>query len=95
MYYIEYTKIPTRYNNTQVIETVDLSKLVCIKDHGFDKLTFTNYANRSFGAFGVVIEKIYKEDEENNQIHILYQDRKHFGESLRNILRAAPTEILI
>ena len=99
MYFIEYTKIPTRYNRTQVIETVDLSKLVCIRNnlskYDSDKLTFTNHAERSLDAFGVIIQRIYKEDQENNQIHVLYQYSKHFGESLKDILSAAPTEILI
>lgn len=93
-YCIEYTKIPTRHNNTQVIETTDLSLLVCIQNDGLDKLTFTNYAKRYYG-FDMVIEKIYKEDKENNQIHVLYKYCEHFGETLKDILKPAPKEILV
>lgn len=100
-YYIEYTQIPTRHNNTQVIETTDLSLYICLKDnldkHNLDKLTFTNHAKRSFsfGKYGVLIGKVYKEDKDNNQIHVLYKYCEHFGETLKDILKTAPKEIFV
>ena len=96
-YCIEYTQIPTRHNNTQIIETTDISLYICLKDDCLDKLTFTNYAKRSlsYGKYGVLIGKVYREDIENNQIHVLYKYCEHFGETLKDILKPAPKEILV
>jgi hypothetical protein len=94
MFYIEYTSIPTRYNNKQVVQTSDLSSFVHLKG---DQLDFTNQAKRNLyiGNYGALIGRIYEEHSEKNEVHILYKYQEHFGDKLKNILNVAPIEILV
>ncbi len=94
-YFIEYKNIPYRFNSLQTLETNDISLFVFLKSE--NRLGFTDYAKRNLNIsnYGADILRIYQENIEANEIQVLFEYHKHFGEKLSNILRAAPREILV
>jgi len=94
-YTIEYSHVPTLRNPTLTIETDNLELLVHISGHNI--LSFTNHAKQlnSIHDKYAIIERIYQEDKEKNEINILYKSNKHFSTKLSDMLKAAPTEIFV
>jgi hypothetical protein len=94
-YTIEYSHVPTLRNPTLTIETDDLELLVHISGHNI--LSFTNHAKQLNGINDkyAIIERIYQENKEKNEINILYKSHKHFSSKLSTMLKAAPTEIFV
>ena len=94
-YFIEYINIPTRHNVKRTIETDNPQLILCIK--GENELEFTTYGKRNLNIdkYGALISRIYQEDLNKNQIEILYKFQGHFGARLSDILKTAPTEILV
>jgi len=92
---IEYSHVPTLRNPTLIIETDNLELLVHISGHNI--LSFTNHAKQlnSIHDKYAIIERIYQEDKEKNEINILYKNHKHFSTKLSEMLKAAPTEIFV
>jgi len=94
-YTIEYSFVPTLRNPTLTIETDNLELFVHVSGH--NSLSFTNYAKEQNCIYdkNVVIERIYIENKETNELNVLYKSFKHFSEKLSGILKDAPKEIFI
>jgi hypothetical protein len=94
-YIIEYSYVPTLRNPTLTIETDNLDLFVHITGHNL--LSFTNYAKQlnCIHDKNAIIERIYQENKEKNEINILYKSNKHFSTKLSDMLKTAPREIFV
>jgi hypothetical protein len=94
-YTIEYSFVPTLRNPTLTIETDNLELFVHVSGH--NSLSFTNYAKQlnCIHDKNAVIERIYQDNKETNELNVLYKSFKHFSEKLSGILKDAPKEIFI
>jgi hypothetical protein len=94
-YIIEYCNIPTLRNPTKTIETDNLELFVHAT--GDNRLYFTNYAKQlnHIDDSTAIIERIYQENKEKNELNVLYKRMKHFSTKLSGIIKESPTEIFI
>ena len=94
-YIIEYSHVPTLRNPTFTIETDTIELFVHVNGHNI--LSFTNHSKQlnCIHDKNAIIERIYQENKEKNEINILYKSNKHFSTKLSSMLKAAPTEIFV
>jgi hypothetical protein len=94
-YLIEYCNIPTRINPTRTIETDNLELFVHVT--GDNRLYFTDYAKRlnDINENSAIIERIYQDNKEKNELNVLYKRGKHFSTKLSDMVKSAPTEIFV
>ena len=94
-YIIEYSHVPTLRNPTLTIETDTIELFVHVTGH--NSLSFTNYAKQlnCIHDKNAVIERIYQENKEKNELNILYKSFKHFSTKLSDMVKSAPTEIFV
>jgi hypothetical protein len=78
-----------------ILSLNDLELLVNISGHNI--LSFTNHAKQLNGIHDkyAIIERIYQENKEKNEINVLYKSHKHFSTKLSTMLKAAPSEIFV
>jgi len=94
-YLIEYNNIPTRINPTRTIETDNLELFVHVT--GDNRLYFTDYAKRlnNINENSAIIERVYQENNQANELNVLYKHGKHFSSRLSDMVKAAPKEIFV
>lgn len=94
-YFIEYNNIPTAHNIARTIETDNLELFVHVT--GDNRVYFTDYAKRieCINENTAIIERIYQENIEMNELNVLYKSRKHFSSKLSVMLKTAPKEIFV
>ena len=94
-YFIEYNNVPTARNIARTIEIDNLELFVHLT--GDNCVYFTDYAKRieCINENTAIIERIYQENNEMNELNVLYKHRKHFSSKLLIMLKAAPKEIFV
>lgn len=94
-YFIEYCNIPTRINPTRTIEIDNLELFV--HNYNGNHVYFTDYAKRmnNINDNSAIIERIYQENNQINELNVLYKRGKHFSFKLFDLIKSAPTEIFV
>jgi len=94
-YFIEYNNVPIARNIARTIQTDNLELFVHVT--GDNNVYFSDYAKRmnNINANSAIIERIYQENNQVNEVNVLYKRGKHFSSKLSVMLKAAPTEIFV